>query len=245
MTRREGIAVGLATLAVAVAPALSAIGPLRRSCSPPRLSGVGAEPHIALTFDDGPDPTSTPAFLDLLGEHGRTATFFVLGAQAVAHPWLVRRISQEGHELAIHGWTHRCTLAVPPTRLTRELRDARCAVADIVGAPPTWYRPPYGVLSTEALLACRALGLTPVLWSAWGREWERTATPATVTATVLRTLRPGGTVLLHDTDCHAPHGDWRRTLAAAEQLLAGPLAAATLGPLGDHWRSGPCENRST
>ena len=59
------------------------------------------------------------------------------------------------------------------------------------------------------------------------------------------TLRPGGTILLHDTDCHAPHGDWRRTLAATRQLLTGPLASATLGPLGDHWRDEACENSST
>jgi peptidoglycan/xylan/chitin deacetylase (PgdA/CDA1 family) len=187
-----------------------------------------------LTFDDGPDPASTPAFLDLLAEHCRTATFFVLGAQAVAHPALIRRIAGEGHELAVHGWTHRCTLAVPPGRLTRELRAARTAVEDVSGTAIARYRPPYGVLDAEAVLACRSLGLTPVLWTAWGREWERAATPATIVATIQRTLRPGGTILLHDTDLHAPHGDWRRTLDATARLLAGPLRTAAVGPLRDH-----------
>ncbi|MEU6134348.1 polysaccharide deacetylase family protein [Nocardioides sp. NPDC047086] len=207
--------------------------------------GAGGGSHIALTFDDGPDPASTPAFLDLLAAYGRRATFFVLGSQAADHPELIRRITREGHELAIHGWTHRCTLALPPTRLTRGIRRARDVVEDISGEQVTWYRPPYGVPSGEAVLACRALGLTPVLWTAWGREWERAASPDTVVATVLRTLRPGGTILLHDTDLHAPHGDWRRTLAATEQLLAGPLASANVGTLGEHWREVPCENGST
>jgi peptidoglycan/xylan/chitin deacetylase (PgdA/CDA1 family) len=241
-TARSAGAVSVGALALVAGPALTAIGPLRRRCAP-RLAGVGPGPHIALTFDDGPDPASTPAFLDLLAEHRRTATFFVLGAQAVAHPALIRRIADEGHELAIHGWTHRCTLAVPPGRLTRELWAARPEVEDISGTAIVRYRPPYGVLGGEAALACRVLGLTPVLWTAWGREWERAATPATIVATIQRTLRPGGTILLHDTDLHAPHGDWRRTLAATERLLTGPLRTADLGPLRDHGSVGASATR--
>lgn len=235
---------GVGALGVAAGPGLTAIGPLRRRVAP-RLSGASDAPHVALTFDDGPDPASTPAFLELLAEHQRTATFFVLGSQAVVNPGLVRQISTEGHELAIHGWTHRCVLATPPTRITRELRAARQAVEDITGTAITWYRPPYGVLSTESLHGCRTLGLTPVLWTAWGREWERSATSARICATLQRTLRPGGTILLHDTDLHAPRGDWRRTLAATAQLLAGPLATASVGPLRDHWSTGTCQHQST
>lgn len=66
-----------------------------------------------------------------------------------------------------------------------------------------------------------------------------------MTTQTQRTLRPGGTILLHDTDLHAPHGDWRRTLAATEQLLAGPLASANVGTLGEHRREVRCENGST
>jgi len=168
----------------------------------------------------------------------------VPGSQAVANPALVRQISGEGHEPAIHGWTHRCALVTPPTRLASELRDAQRAVEDITGAALTWYRPPYGVLSTEALHACRTLDLTPVLWTAWAREWERAATPARIVATIQRNLRPGGTILLHDTDLH-PHGDCKRTLDATGELLAGPLETATVGPLRDLWLTSACENQST
>ena len=215
------------------APSVTALGPLRRSLAP-RLAGRAAGPHIALTYDDGPDPASTPAFLDLLAHHDRRATFFVLATQARAVPVLVRRMVEEGHEVALHGWTHRCTLAVPPTQLTRQLRDAKRCVEDLSGLPVAWYRPPYGVMSVAAHRACRTLGLDPVLWTAWGRDWERSATPSRVESTVLRTLRPGGTVLLHDTDLHG-RGRWHTTYAATDQLLSGPLSAATLGPLSDHW----------
>jgi peptidoglycan/xylan/chitin deacetylase (PgdA/CDA1 family) len=144
-------------------------------------------------------------------------------------------MSHEGHEVAIHGWSHRCTAAVPPTRLGRELSAARRTVEDITGTPVTWYRPPYGVLTTETLLATRGLDLRTVLWTAWGRDWERSATPSRIVATVLRRLRPGGTILLHDTDQHA-RGDWRNTLEATAALLDGHLEAANVGPLRQHWR---------
>lgn len=224
----------LTAVAAATAPALTAIGPVRRSLAP-RLAGTSSAPHIALTFDDGPDPSSTPAFLDLLGRADRRATFFVLGAQAKVAPSIIERMSKEGHEVAIHGWTHRCTAAIPPTRLRRQLLGAKHVVEDITGTAVTWYRPPFGILSTNALLEPRTIGLTPVLWTAWGRDWERSATPPRITATVLRTLRPGGTILLHDTDQHA-RGRWERTLDAITTLLSGPLRSASVGPLRDHWQ---------
>jgi peptidoglycan/xylan/chitin deacetylase (PgdA/CDA1 family) len=227
-------ALGLGLAGAAGLPAVTAIGPLRRTLAP-RLAGIASGSHIALTYDDGPDPDSTPAFLDLLAQHERRATFFVLGAQAADHPDVIRRIAGEGHELAIHGWTHRLTTLIPPGRLAPELRRARQVVEDITGATARWYRPPYGVFSADAHRACRGAGLTPVLWSAWGREWEGSATPERIVRSVERTLRPGGTILLHDTDCHAPHGDWRKTHDASGRLFRGPLADADVGPLADHW----------
>lgn len=235
MTARHVAAIlGAGGLIAAGAPAVTGIGPIRRALFP-RLCGVGPTRHIALTFDDGPDGESTPAFLDLLAEHHRAATFFVLAEQATRDAPLMRRMVTEGHEVGLHGWTHRCVAAVPPTRLTGQLRAAREAIEDVTGTAITWYRPPYGVLTTEALLASRNLDLTPVLWTAWGREWERAASPERISHSVLQTLRPGGTILLHDTDRHAPHGDWRRTFAATRKLLAGPLTAERVGPLRDHW----------
>jgi peptidoglycan/xylan/chitin deacetylase (PgdA/CDA1 family) len=233
--RRTGVAAatGVCALAAIAAPTVTAIGPIRRRFTP-RLAGIGSGQHIALTFDDGPDPDSTPQFLDLLAQYERHATFFILAGQARAVPSLVRRMADEGHELAIHGWAHRCTLAISPTQLLRQMGDAKHAVEDIIGSAVTWYRPPYGVTSIEALWACRSLELTPVLWTAWGRDWERSATPHRIVSTVLRTLRPGGTILLHDTDLHA-RGDWHGSFHATADLLSRPLRSAAVGPLRDHW----------
>ena len=92
----------------------------------------------------------------------------------------------------------------------------------MTGVEPHWFRPPYGVLSAGTVWAARRAALRPVLWTAWGRDW--TSAPAeTITATVLRTLRDGGTVLLHDSDCTSVPGSWRGTVRAL------PLLAAHVG----------------
>lgn len=237
----RALATGTATVAVTVAvtvtgavaaPALASIGPARRLFLP-RLSGIGRPDHLALTYDDGPDPVSTPHFLDLLDRHGRTATFFLLGAHVARHPALVAEMAERGHELAVHGWEHDCVLAVRPGRLAAQLRDTVAVIEDTTGRRPRWYRPPYGVLSTPALGAARASGLRTVLWSAWGRDWEARATPERIVRTVGRTLAPGGTVLLHDTDRTSAPGSWHHTLEASGLLLES-WAGSGVGPLAEH-----------
>lgn len=218
-----------------LAPAVLSIGPLRRALAP-GLAGVSERHHVALTYDDGPDPVSTPEFLTLLAAYDVRATFFLLGEHAVRHPALVREIAAAGHELAVHGWTHRATPTLPLGALAAQVRRAAVAIEDVGGTSVHWYRPPYGLLSTETLLAGRAAGLRTVLWSSWGRDWERTATPERVVRTVTRTLRPGGTVLLHDTDRTAAPGSWRVTLAASRTLLEEWRADhLPVGPLSEHW----------
>ena len=232
-----GRAVGLSLAAAGAAlaaPSVASIGPARRRLAP-RLSGIAPTPHVALTYDDGPDPVSTPLFLDLLERHDRHATFFLLGEHVVRHPALVAEMAARGHELAVHGWDHDCVLTVPPGQLVAELGETVELIERLGGRRPRWYRPPYGVLSTPALVAARAAGLRTVLWSAWGRDWEARATPPRIVRTVARTLAPGGTVLLHDTDRTSAPGSWRHTLAASELLLERwGREGLPVGPLRDH-----------
>lgn len=201
----------------------------------PSLAGAGSTGHVALTFDDGPDPRSTPAFLDALDELGVRATFFVLGEQVRAHRRLSRDIVRRGHELAVHGWTHNRPWWPSPVREARLLARAAHVVAEVSGAAPAWYRPPYGILTGDRLWAARRTGLRPVLWTAWGRDWTAHATAGSVLATVLKDLRGGGTVLLHDTDRQAAPGCWRAALAALPALVASCRTdGLTVGPLGEH-----------
>jgi peptidoglycan/xylan/chitin deacetylase (PgdA/CDA1 family) len=215
-------------------PALGAIGPLRRALAP-RYAGRGDADHVALTFDDGPQRLSTPRFLDVLADHEVRATFFLLGSSLVRDLALGREMAARGHELAVHGWRHRLLVRRAPREVREDLRRAHGLVGDIAGKPPRWYRPPYGVASTVALGAARELGMVPVLWTAWGRDWTRRATPASVRRAVLRVRQGGGTVLLHDADtCSAP-GSWWATAGALPGLLrTWEESGLRVGPLGEH-----------
>ncbi|MBC7375400.1 MAG: polysaccharide deacetylase family protein, partial [Frankiales bacterium] len=175
---------------------------------------------VALSFDDGPDPAGTPAVLDALARLGWSATFFMLGRQVRAHPDIARRVAEAGHEIAVHGDRHRNHLTRTPAALQRDLRCAREVISQVTGVEPRWYRPPYGVLSGGTLQAARAVGLQPVLWTAWGKDWTRTS-PEFIAQRVLRDLREGGTVLLHDSDCTSTAGSWRSTTDSLPLLAAG------------------------
>jgi peptidoglycan-N-acetylglucosamine deacetylase len=192
--------------------------------------GATGRAVVALTFDDGPHPLGTPAILDLLAAAGATATFFVVGEQLARYPEVVRRAVAEGHEIAVHGWTHQCLLRRGPASTDRDLTESVGWITDLTGTRPTRFRPPYGVASAPALLACRQLQLTPTWWTAWGRDWSASATPLSVADLVLRspvdTRMP--TVLLHDSDRYAARNSWRTTVAATELLLAHWAAAGVL-----------------
>ncbi|MGH3775135.1 MAG: polysaccharide deacetylase family protein [Pseudonocardiaceae bacterium] len=232
---RPRTALGAAAAAGWAGPALLRVRALRTAVCP-ALAGLGRPSSVALTFDDGPDPDGTPAVLDALDRLGWTATFFMLGGQVVRYPEVAARVVAAGHEAAAHGLRHRNHLARGPVDVYRDVVGAAEVITAATGVRPTWFRPPYGVLTPASLVAARRAGLRPVLWTAWGRDWEARS-PARVAGTVARQLRPGGTVLLHDSDCATRvTGSWRSTVAALPRLaeLADRLGC-TVGPLRDHF----------
>jgi peptidoglycan/xylan/chitin deacetylase (PgdA/CDA1 family) len=181
----------------------------------PGLNGRGKPGHVALTFDDGPDAQSTPRFLEVLAKLDVRATFFLLGQMCERYPDQARRLVDAGHEVAVHSWDHRNHLRNPPGRRTQEQlsRTAEIIVAQ-TGVTPTYFRPPYGALTTAGLAAANGLGLRTVLWTAWGQDWQRDLTPQKVLDELVSGPVDGGTVLLHDSDCTSEPGSWRATLGA-------------------------------
>ncbi|MEV0691721.1 polysaccharide deacetylase family protein [Streptomyces sp. NPDC050388] len=238
--RAAAVLTPLAAVAAAhIAPAATWL-PVVRRCSP-GLAGVGHPAHVALTFDDGPDPESTPCFLDALEALGVRATFFVLGDSVVRHPSVVRETVRRGHELAVHGWSHEHPWRPAPADDVRALLRAAGAVRDLTGRRPRWYRPPYGILTSGRWAAARTAGLRPVLWTVWGRDWTAEATPVSVRSAVAAGLRGGGTVLLHDTDRMSAPACWRAALGALPGIVDDCRdAGLSVGPLAEHGVPPPC-----
>lgn len=212
------------------APWLSANGSVRRWL--PGLAGVGSAGTVAITFDDGPDAESTPQFLDVLDRIGCPATFFMLGEMVRRHPGIARDVAAAGHEIAVHGDKHRSHVARSPWDVERDIRRAVDSISRATDAPLRFVRPPFGSISAGTLVAARRLGLRPILWSGWGRDWRAEATAESVLEDLRSDIGPGATLLLHDSDCTSAPKAWRSAIGAlpslAEELTRLGLRAATL-----------------
>lgn len=156
-----------------------------------------AEPLVALTFDDGPDPRLTPQVLEVLRRRRVRATFLLVADSVRRHPDLARRVVAEGHDVGLHGDTHVDLRGVPLAEQFRALRRGRRDVEAALGVPVRWFRAPYGTQEPETLLACRALRLTPLMWSTSGHDWEPSSLQEQLDH-VAAGVGPGAVVLLHD-----------------------------------------------
>jgi peptidoglycan/xylan/chitin deacetylase (PgdA/CDA1 family) len=233
MSRRGAVAASIGGIALG-APWLVTRAPVRRVAFP-ELAGLGDPSHVALTFDDGPDASSTPAVLSALDKHGMTATFFMLGCMVERDPSLAAEVADAGHEVAVHGYSHASHLRRTPHAVRDDVSRALDVIALSTGRVPRFFRPPYGSVSWGTLSAARRVGLQLVLWSTWGRDWRDGVTAAEVVDDVARNLTPGATVLLHDSDCTSAPGSWRATVAAMGDLAAlFEDRGLEVGPLADH-----------
>ncbi|MFF8601192.1 polysaccharide deacetylase family protein [Streptomyces sp. NPDC015232] len=152
---------------------------------------------IALTFDAGPGE-DTPRLLDILKEKQVHATFFLLGEKhVVRHPEVVKRISDEGHEVANHTWTHRILTDIDADEVRDELSRTQDAIARITGRKPTLMRPPQGRTDDTVTEVSRELGLSQVLWSITAKDYS-TEDTALIRQRVLDQAHGDGIILLHD-----------------------------------------------
>lgn len=177
------------------------------------------ERRVALTFDDGPQSDSLDRFLGLLAREGVHATFFLVGEQIAGDPALAREVRDAGHELANHGFAHRNHLLRAPHAVVADIERGAFTIGEATGVHPTMHRPPYGVVAAATCLGAARAGNRLVLWSRWGRDWRRAATPASIAREAAAHVRGGDIVLLHDADRYAVPGSWRNTLAALPRII--------------------------
>ncbi|MDN5865472.1 MAG: polysaccharide deacetylase family protein [Gammaproteobacteria bacterium] len=210
------IAVPAVILAAVIA--IGVANPRSKIFYPTLVRGPRNGNRVALTFDDGPDADITPQVLDILAQTGARATFFVIGRKLAAQPELARRILAEGHELGNHSWEHSRLQNFRGSRfLQRDIKKATEAInqAGQTGKPP--YRPPVGLKSPNLAHAARQLGLrTMVAWSLHSRDTHGD-NPDRIARRVLKKIRPGDIILLHDG--HDLAGKSRPACAEATALI--------------------------
>ncbi|MCK2214741.1 polysaccharide deacetylase family protein [Actinomadura sp. ATCC 31491] len=151
---------------------------------------------VALTFDDGPGPY-TAELLDLLKREQVRATFFVVGGNAAAQPGLLRRMSDEGHLVGNHSWSHTDLSKQGNPKIADSLERTRSAVATAIGQAPTLVRPPYGAVSKGLRNVAREKGYALVTWDVDAMDQQGGATPDIADRGV-RGAHPGAIILLHD-----------------------------------------------
>ncbi|BFO16676.1 polysaccharide deacetylase family protein [Streptomyces sp. KM77-8] len=152
---------------------------------------------IALTFDAGPSEHSA-RLLDILKEEQVPATFFLLGKRHIdTYPELVKRMADEGHEVASHTWTHRRLTELSPDEIREELEHTNTEIERLTGRRPTLMRPPQGRTDDTVHDISRELGLSEVLWSVTAKDYQTTDSDL-ITERVLAQSSRDGIILLHD-----------------------------------------------
>ena len=127
---------------------------------------------LALTFDDGPNPAITPKLLDLLDSYNAKATFFLIGRYVRECPELVQETVARGHLIGNHTEMHPNLLRLSRREIRIELRLCHDAIKSVIGTPPQWFRPPYGLRNPWVIPAASELGYRTVMWTLIPGDWR-------------------------------------------------------------------------
>ncbi|MBM2622242.1 glycosyltransferase [Actinoplanes sp. LDG1-06] len=175
---------------------------------------------IALTFDDGPDPTWTPKILDVLEENDAHGTFFVVGSEVSRHPELTKRITDEGNELGLHTFTHPNLQRLAPWRRTLELSQTQVAIARATGVHTNLARFPYSSKNAaidetnwKIIKDAGRQGYLVVVNDLDSEDWQKPGVPQ-----IVKNATPAGessaVILFHDAG-----GDRQQSVAALREFI--------------------------
>ena len=161
----------------------------------------GEKGTISLTFDDGPDPEVTPRVLDVLGEEGVKASFFVIGRVAEKHPELVQRIVDEGHVVGNHTYNHDYVFS--KERAEKQVSEGQEVIEKIIGKKPAYFRPPFGVMTPEIANAVKKENCAIIGWDLRSQDGRIRTKEATIKR-VKNNLKKSTVLLFHDTNPTTP-----------------------------------------
>lgn len=164
----------------------------------PALRHVNCDlvPCAALTYDDGPDPKTTPQLLGILKEKNAQATFFMTGSSTVASPATAKQVADAGHAVGNHTFSHPYLTKLSPAAVRSEMDRTDAAIRAATGLTPSFMRPPYGAADAAVQVA---VGRPLILWAVDSLDWQ-SKNPAVFVPKVLKEITPGAVVLMHDVD---------------------------------------------
>lgn len=149
---------------------------------------------LALTFDDGPNPMTTPQVVQELEQAHVQATFFMVGSRIPGNEALLRQMYTDGDEIGNHSWSHPNFTKLTAPEIQQQINQTQQAVANAGVPAPTLFRPPYGAVNPTVQAN---VPLTILLWNEDPKDWAAT-TPAEVVESVEASAQPGGIIDMHD-----------------------------------------------
>ncbi len=168
--------------------------------------------YVALTYDDGPNTTSTQALLNQLAAAGAKATFFIWGAHAQQYPSLLQAEANAGMWIANHTWDHPHMTQLSTANMTSEISQTQNIIKQTIGQTPVLFRPPYGETNSTLKSVEASFGLTEIIWNQDSQDWNGAST-ASIVATAA-TMKSGDVILMHD-------GGYQTTINAVSQIVSG------------------------
>jgi peptidoglycan/xylan/chitin deacetylase (PgdA/CDA1 family) len=209
---------GLAAAIAATATGFQSMSPTGQWYGKTYAHGIRGSKQIALTFDDGPNDPHTFKLLDVLAKNNMRATFFMIGRYVQQRPDIARAVSQAGHAIGNHTFTHPLLIFKSETETRSQLLDCRHALQDAIGEHSNLFRPPFGGRRPATLRVAHELGLQTVMWNVTGYDWN-SPPAAVIEKKVARQMRGGDVILLHDGGHQAMGADRAQTVIATQNLI--------------------------
>jgi peptidoglycan/xylan/chitin deacetylase (PgdA/CDA1 family) len=186
--------------------------------------------QIALTYDDGPNPTLTGELIDWLKANNVPATFFMQGEMVKTHPELAKRVADDGFELANHTYSHPDLRKQSEEKIMDELQDTHDLIKNATGVDVKLMRPPYGAHNSKVDEICKRLGYKIINWDVDTNDWRNRSTEAMVN-TIMSTAGDGSIILMHDRKHKGKSTVLETTKSVVPQLRAKGYTFVTVGEL--------------
>lgn len=155
--------------------------------------------HLELTFDDGPNPNTTPEILEILKRNKEKAVFFIVGKKALDNPEIIQRTYKEGHEIGVHCYNHSHPLFWGPIKTKKDIKKS-LEVFKTLNIKPSYYRPPHGFVNLSMIYILNSLKLPLKLWTNIPGDWKEDKNFEEIYEEIKREKRRGGVICLHDSN---------------------------------------------